>query len=141
MCLIARKYKISGSKFETSVVKRHLGIDIPRLRKERAGDGGFNCDEETYNAEIKVSYSGEFLVGGFSQIRPDHDVQFYIFILFDLHEGLFGKAKMFVIPATNLYKRLVAINSSGHGVKEKLLKGEKRLSMENIYGNNLELSY
>jgi hypothetical protein len=67
-------------------------------------------------------------------------VLFYILVTFNLHEGEYGKARMFVVPARNLYQQLVVAGGLSHGTKKVKLMGAN-LSMENIKGNDLELSY
>lgn len=68
------------------------------------------------------------------QIRPDHNVQYYILVCYNLFEGEIGKDYIFLIPSNILYSLIPKYGGYAHGTIERL--GE--ITKYNLFGNNFE---
>lgn len=88
------------------------------------------------NIEIKVSLGdtkGQF---NFVQIRPDHTIDYYIFMCYNVNKDDIGKIYWFLCPSKKLYELLPIYGSYAHGTVKKLGK----IKEDNIYGNNHEFA-
>ena len=74
-------------------------LNIEKSRDKVSGDGILNDK----NVEIKVSLGDKKGQLNFVQIRPDHNVQYYIFICYNLFEDKIGKDYIFLFPSNRLY--------------------------------------
>jgi hypothetical protein len=128
-CIIARNYlNPQSTKLET-ICKKNLHIGPP-LNKT-SGDGHKNG----INYEIKISIHAKKSKINFVQIRPDHNIDFYILIAYNMYENeIIGKAHVFKIPSTNLYNLIIKYGGYAHGTCIKLGK----ITNDNIKGRNFE---
>jgi len=68
-----------------------------------SGDGSKNGN----NYEIKISIHSTRSKCNFVQIRPDHDIEYYIFIAYNMYGDLeIGNAHCFKIPSAEVYNWL-----------------------------------
>ena len=117
------------------LLEKHIKekFNIGRCLDSTSGDG---LTINNKRVEIKVSLGGD--TGGFNfvQLRPDHKIDYYLFLAYNLHEGDFGKLHWFLCEPTQLYKLLPEFAGYSHGTQAKFGK----ISKENIYGRNCEYS-
>lgn len=72
----------------------------------------------------------------FVQIRPDHNIDYYILISYNLYDtsSKIGKAFVFKIPSNSLYELIVKYGGYAHGTCKQLGK----ITIHNIKGRNCE---
>lgn len=107
-------------------------LNIGKRTDNRSGDG---CSRSSnYNVEIKVSLGD--LKGNlhFVQLRPDHKIDFYVFLVYNMFEGELGQIYWFLCKPHDLYKLLPEYGGYAHGTKDKLGK----ITKDNIFGRNYE---
>lgn len=128
-CVLARAYLAPQStQFETIIRNRLL---IEKAKNETSGDGCKN----NINYEIKHSIHAKTCKINFVQIRPDHDIDYYIFIAYNMYyDDKIGKAYLFKIPSEIVYKLIIKYGGYAHGTKKILGK----ITPENIKGRNYE---
>jgi len=131
ICILARNYLSPQSTDLETICKKYLKIDSPI--DETSGDGHKNGK----NYEIKISIHAKKSKLNFVQIRPDHNIDFYIFIgynMYDNNDKKIGKAYIFKIPSNIVYELIVLYGGYAHGTIKKL--GE--ITINNIKGRNCE---
>ena len=127
-CIKARKYLKPQSTVFEKIVKKDL--EIGDKVDNTSGDGIKNG----VNYEIKCSLWSKKSDFNFIQIRPDHNVQYYIFIGYNLFEGEYGEVYVFKIPSKKIYKLIIKYGGYTHGSKTKL--GE--ITKDTLKGRNCE---
>ena len=68
-----------------------------------------------FKIEIKISlgsFDGQF---NFVQIRPAHDINFYLFIIYNHNIGNFGQLYYLLIPSKELYSLIPEYGGYSHG--------------------------
>ena len=96
-----------------------------------SGDG---CSPKGLNIEIKVSLGDKGGQLNFVQLRPDHTIDYYLFLGYNLFEGELGQTHWLLCPSKELYTLLPTYGGYAHGTISKL--GD--ITMENIYGRGCE---
>ena len=128
-CILARMNLRPQSNNTEIMCKSDLGIGPPL--NETSGDGRKNG----INYEIKVSIHARNSIINFVQIRPDHDIQFYIFIAYNMYANVnLGKAHIFKVPSEAVYNMVVQYGGYAHGTIE--VNGP--ITMDNLHGSNFE---
>jgi hypothetical protein len=128
-CILARKYLTPQSTDTEKICKQDL--DIGPCLNTTSGDGQKNG----INYEIKISIHAKNSQVNFVQIRVDHDIQFYILIVYNMYENNhIGKAYIFKVPSENLYHMVVNYGTYAHGTNG--VNGP--ITMDTLYGRNLE---
>ena len=128
-CIMARKWLPAQSTFMETICRQDLEIGPPL--NETSGDGSKNG----VNYEIKVSLHASKSKVNFVQIRPDHSVDYYIFITYNMYENAsIGKGHIFKVPSQKVYELVCQYGGYAHGTNSKLGK----VTMENMKGRNCE---
>ena len=128
-CILARKHLPSQSTAFEKICKDHLEIG-PAIN-ETSGDGNKNG----VNYEIKVSIHAKKSKINFVQIRPDHNIDYYILIAYNMYENdANGQAHIFKIPSIDLYELVVRYGGYAHGTLSVL--GD--ITLDNMNGRNCE---
>jgi hypothetical protein len=128
-CVIARENLTPQSTDFETICRSDLGIEKPL--NETSGDGYKN----DINYEIKASLHANNSKINFVQIRPDHDIHYYIFIAYNMYEDEdTGKGHIFKIPSNNVYELIVRYGGYAHGTNKEL--GE--ITFDNMKGRNCE---
>lgn len=129
-CIYVREYLKPQSTIFQKIIMNDLKIHQPV--DEISGDGCKNG----IHYEIKTSIHSKGSKINFVQIRPDHHIDYYILISYNLYDmsSQFGKAYIFKIPSSFLYELIIKYGGYAHGTRKKL--GE--ISIHNIKGNNYE---
>lgn len=128
-CILARNYLPPQSTELEKLLKKDLNIDC--AINSTSGDGHKNG----INYEIKVSIHAKKSNINFVQIRPDHTVDYYIFIAYNMYENdTLGDAPVFKIPSKNVYDLIVRFGGYAHGTCGVLGK----ITYDNIRGRNCE---
>lgn len=86
------------------------------------------------NIEIKISLNNNKF--NFVQIRPDHNIHYYLFLVYNLYENEYGKIYWFLIPSNDLYELVINYCSYSHSTIKKLGK----ITKDNIFNKNHEYS-
>ena len=128
-CVLARNYLSPQSTELEAICKQDLKISEPL--NETSGDGRKNG----IHYEIKTSVHANKSRINFVQIRPDHDIHYYIFIAYNMYtDDEVGKGYIFKIPANDVYDLVTRFGGYAHGTKRIL--GE--IAIDNMTGRNCE---
>jgi len=130
-CIYFRKYLSPQSTDIEKIIKKDLLIKNPI--NKNSGDGIKNG----INYEIKYSGHSKLSKLNFNQIRPDHNIDYYILIYYNMYyNSIKGKGFCFKVPADNLYELIIKYGCYSHGTCKKLGK----INHDNIKGKNYEYS-
>lgn len=112
-CILCKKYKSSQqwSLFLERKIKNMFNLQCTNKLKGDAVGVNNKC------VEIKVSL-GSKNAFNFVQIRPDHDIQYFLFLLYDVMEGDLGKCHWICIPKNDIYELIEQYGSYAHGSKK-----------------------
>ena len=127
-CLLS-KTKLSSqasSPLLEKWIKSRLGILPPR--DETSGDGVFPNGE---TVEIKVSLGAQNGQFNFVQLRPDHDIDEYLFLTYDIIED---ECLWLVMPPDVVYGLLPKYGGYAHGT----MKANGKITPENLHGKGYE---
>jgi hypothetical protein len=113
ICVLLRVYTSPQSTDAEKIVKKNL--EINNAEDNNSGDGVKNG----LNYEIKVSVHDVNCKVNIRQIRPHHNVDFYIIIAFNLFAGNKGEAYVFKVPSKDLYDLVVNYGGYTHGTVSK----------------------
>ena len=128
-CILTRYYLPPQSTDLETICKNDLKIGKPL--NSTTGDGHKNG----INYEIKASIHAKNSKLNFVQIRPDHDIDYYILIAYNMYENdTIGNGYIFKIPSQAMYDLIVLYGGYAHGTCDKLGK----ITQENIKGRNCE---
>jgi len=128
-CILARQFLPPTSTDFEHIIRTDLGID--KKIDEVSGDGVKN----NKNSEIKASLHANKSKVNFVQIRPDHNIDFYILVTYNMYENdTIGQAHIYNVPSDDMYKLVSDYGSYAHGT---ILKNGK-ITIENMKGRNLE---
>ena len=127
-CILARNYLTPQSTDLEIICKKDLHIG--NALDSTSGDGRKNG----INYEIKASIHGKNSKINFVQIRPDHHVDYYIFIAYNMYENDIGKGYIFKIPSPIVYDLIVRFGGYAHGTCAVFGK----ITSDNIKGRNCE---
>lgn len=128
-CILSRRYLSPQSTDLETICKKDLDID--NALNSTSGDGHKNG----VNYEIKTSIHAEKSKINFVQIRPDHDIHYYILIAYNMYENdTIGNAHIFKIPSHIVHDLIVRFGGYAHGTCKKLGK----ITSDNIKGRNCE---
>jgi len=129
-CIMCKKY-LSSNKWGIVLeqfIKNKFNISPPI--DKTSGDGVLYGK----NIEIKVSLGtldGQF---NFVQLRPEHKIDYYIFLAYDMFKEDLGKIYWFLCPSKELYELIPEYGGYAHGSVENLGK----ITRENLYRKNIE---
>ena len=130
--LVFYRYYFPHTSTEFEALIRHdLHIDKP-LNKT-SGDGHKNGK----NYEIKASVHGNKSKLNFVQIRPHHDIDFYILVAYNMYDKTdddIGKGYLFNIPADKVYELVELYGGYAHGT----IKENGKISKETMNSHKLE---
>jgi hypothetical protein len=113
VCVLLRVYTSPQSTDAEKIIKKNLQIN--NAEDNISGDGVKNG----IKYEIKVSVHDVNCKVNIRQIRPHHNVDFYIIIAFNLFGGSKGEAYVFKIPAEVIYELVVDYGGYTHGTVSK----------------------
>jgi hypothetical protein len=129
-CILCKQYLSSneyGPELE-NYLKQHLKIN--KAIDCVSGDGCKN----NKNIEIKVSLGDNKGKLNYVQIRPDHNIDFYIFLAYNLLEDELGNVYLMLVPSEKVYELIPTYGGYAHGTVDVL--GE--ITSQNIFGRNCE---
>ena len=113
-CILARNYLAPQSNIMEQIIKKDL--EIGNAPDKSSGDGSKNGK----NFEIKFSAHDKNGKFNWVQFRPDHNIDYYILIGYNLFEGTLGKAYNFKVPAEDLYQLIIDYGGYAHGCQDIL---------------------
>lgn len=132
ICILGREYLPPQGTSMESIIKEHLNIG-PKI-DETSGDGCKN----NINYELKVSIHSINSKFNFVQIRPDHNVHYYILIGYNMYDAIDpnkGKGYIFKVPSDPMYDLIIKYGGYAHGTKKVL---GNIITLENLKGRNCE---
>lgn len=112
-CVLLRVFTSPQSTKSEEIIKKDLKISAPL--NNVSGDG----HKEGKNYEIKVSIHDKKAKVNLRQIRPHHNIDFYIIVTFNLSQGEYGTAYIFKIPSQDLYSWIPEFGGYTHGTIER----------------------
>lgn len=130
-CIYCKKY-LSPTQWGP-LLEKHIKklFNLSNPINNISGDG---LSLSNKKIEIKVSLGGSSGNFNIVQIRPDHDIDYYIILLYDLYSDSKGKEYWLLIPSYKLYELIIEYGSYAHGTINKL----GPINNNTIYGNNNE---
>jgi hypothetical protein len=132
-CILCKKFLSSN---QWSVLLEGYIKDKFKIKKAEDGISGDGISPSGLKIEIKVSLGGLDGSVNFVQIRPDHKIDYYLFLVYNLFEDEIGGIYWFLCPAIRLYKLIPEFGGYAHGTISKLGK----ISNENLYNRNCEFA-
>lgn len=128
-CILSRKYLTPQSTDLETICKKDL--DIGNALNSTSGDGHKNG----INYEIKTSIHAQKSLINFVQIRPKHDINYYILIAYNMYENdTIGNAHIFKIPSHIVHDLIVRFGGYAHGTYTVFGK----ITSDNIKDRNCE---
>jgi len=128
-CIMARNYLTPQSTDLETLCKKDLKICKPL--NSTTGDGHKNG----INYEIKASVHAQKSKLNFVQIRPDHNIDYYILIGYNMYENdSIGKGHIFKVPSEVMYRLVINYGGYAHGTCSVL----GTITYDNIKGRNCE---
>ena len=112
-CVLLRKYTSPQSTDAEKLIKYDL--DIGKPINSVSGDG----NKRGVNYEIKVSVHDKGCKTNIRQIRPHHNVDFYIIVALNVFGGRSGEAFIFKVPSDKIYEMVVKFGGYTHGTVER----------------------
>lgn len=131
-CILCKTH-LSSNKW--SMILEKFIIKKFNLKKKLNNTSG-DARSEKSNIEIKVSLGTKDGTYNLVQLRPDHDIDYYIILIYDMFVGDIGKIYWFLCPSKKLYNLLPKYGGYSHGTIKELGK----ITKENIYNRNREYS-
>lgn len=104
------------------------------LKKPLNNTSGDGRSLNNKNIEIKVSLGNTKGQFNFVQIRPDHEIDYYIFMCYNVHDGDIGKIYWFLCPSYKIYKLIPKYGGYAHGT----IKKNGIITLDNMFGHNYE---
>jgi hypothetical protein len=132
-CVLCKKY-LSSQKWSI-VMENHIKnlFGITQKKNNMSGDGVSNDK----NVEIKVSLGDSNGGINFVQIRPGHDIDYYIFLIYDINIGKYGSLFWICLSSDELYSLLPEYGCYAHGT----VRQHGKITLDNIYNKNNNLEY
>lgn len=128
LCLMAKYYKLSAQQWGPMVEKHIMSsLKLKKPPNKTSGDG----TRDGTNYEIKASLCDSDL--NYVQIRPDHDIQWYILIAFFIQNNQVQLCQ-FKIPSEKVDELIITYGDYAHGTKKQ--KGS--ITADTIKGNGNE---
>lgn len=130
-CLLC-KYYLSSNQWSV-LIEKHIK-EIFKISKRVNNTSGDGCSENKLNIEIKVSLGTKDGTMNFVQLRPDHSIDYYVLLAYDVSVDKYGKVYWFLCKPNDLYELLPTYGGYAHGSIEKL----GQINKDNIKGRNCE---
>lgn len=132
-CILCKKYLSAtqwGPLLETYIKKI---FNFSKPDDEISGD----CkSKNNKNIEIKVSLGDNKEQFNFVQIRPDHKIDYYLLLCYNVNEDEFGKIYWFLGKSKELYKLIPKYGGYAHGTIAK----HGKIDDKTLFGKNLEFA-
>lgn len=130
-CILIRFYLSPQSTKIEKIIMSDLLLDKPI--DEISGD----CSKNGKNYEIKYSGHSKESKINIVQIRPDHNIDFYLIIYYDMFfDDNLGKGYIFKIPSEKINNMILKYGAYAHGTIKKLGK----ITKDNLKNRNCEYS-
>lgn len=130
-CIFCKTYLSShqwGKIIEGHIIHK---FNMKKCLTNTNGDAVSKCKKYV---EIKASLGDTTGILNYVQIRPDHKVDYYIFLAYDVYSGTIGKLYWFLIPSKKLYELIPIYGSYAHGTIDRL----GQITSSNLKGRHCE---
>lgn len=117
-CLLCKKF-LSSTQYSLLIeneIKKLLNLE--NKKNNISGDACF----KNKNIEIKISFGDIQNKFHFVQLRPHYNINYYIFMIYDIKKDKYGKISWFLINSTELYLLLPLIGNYAHDQLKNLVK-------------------
>lgn len=84
-----------------------------------SGDASYINSGVNYKVEIKVSLGSLCNKFNFVQLRPNHDIDYYLFMTYDHDISELGEMSLFLIPSDKIKDLIIEFPSYAHGTVAK----------------------
>jgi len=131
-CILCKRF-LSANQWSV-IMESHIKgrFNIGKPNNCVSGDG---CSIiNGINVEIKVSLGDSQGQMNFVQLRPDHKIDYYLLLAYNLFESTMGSVYWFLCRADDLYELVPLYGSYAHGTIEKL----GVITSDNMKGRNCE---
>jgi len=127
-CILCKKY-LSSNQWSL-ILEKHIKkiFNIQKAKDSCSGDG-YSINNK--NIEIKVSLGSNNGTISFVQIRPDHKLDYYLFLVYDLYKNNLGNIHWLLCNTKELYELLPEFG--GYSISQY-----NKITLNNIYNRNLE---
>lgn len=131
-CILIRNYLSPQSTDMEKIIKKDLKLN--NAVNNTSGD----AEKNGIKYEIKYSGHGKKSKLNFVQIRPDHDIDIYILVCYNMYDksSELGKGYCFKIPNENMNELIIKYGGYAHGTKKCL----EKITEKNLKGRNCEYS-
>ena len=111
-CILCRYY-LSSNQWSL-LLESHIKnlFNIEKAKDSTSGDG---ISRNGMNIEIKVSLGSDNGRINFVQIRPDHKIDYYLFLVYNLYTENIGSIHWLLCDSNELYKLLPEYGGYAHG--------------------------
>lgn len=128
------KHYLSSNKW--SILLENDIRDRFHLRKSNDNISGDAISVKNFTIEIKVSLGSSNKAFNFVQLRPHHQIDYYLFLVYDLYSGNLGKNHWFLIEKDDINKLILEYGSYAHGLTSNFGK----ITIRSINTNTYEYS-
>ena len=115
-CILFRKHLKPQSHLIEMIIKKDLGIS--NTPDKHSGDG----IKQSLRYEIKFSGHAKKSILNFVQLRPGHNIDFYILCGYNMYstKSAIGEAFILKIPSAQMHDLIVRYGHYAHGTKSRL---------------------
>lgn len=132
-CILCKTY-LSPTQWSVlleSYIKKLFGFN-----NKKSNVSGDAVSLNGKSIEIKVSLGTEKGDLNFVQIRPDHQIDYFLFLAYNVYEDELGKVYWFLAESKDIHQLLISNGQYAHGTKNK----NGQITYDNLYGKNFEYS-
>jgi hypothetical protein len=132
-CILCKKY-LSSNQWSLLLEKFVKDkFHITNAIDSMSGDG---VSINGKNIEIKISLGTKDGQFNFVQLRPQHNIDYYLILVYNMFEDELGKIYWFLCKPSDLYDLLPQYGGYAHGSISKL----RKITINSIIRNNYEYS-
>lgn len=132
-CMLCKHY-LSSNQWSL-LLEKHIK-DIFNIQNTCDPTSGDGISSKEKKIEIKISLGSKDGQFNFVQLRPQHNIDYYLMLVYNMYEDEFGKIYWFLCSPKELYKLLPKYGGYAHGSVTKL----KKITTSSIVKNNHEYS-
>jgi hypothetical protein len=130
-CVLLKFFTSPQSNKAEEIIKKDLKIAHPV--NNTSGDG----NKKGINYEIKVSIHDKKGLVNLRQIRPHHNIDYYIIVSYNLFKTPLGQAAIFKIPSSVLYGCIPEYGGYTHGTVDR--NGE--ITSQSVHDTGTDFEY
>jgi hypothetical protein len=129
-CILS-KYHLSSQQWSTLLEEEFK--KYYKWYKKKDEISGDAVTKKLNNVEIKISLGSNDNKFNFVQIRPNHNIDYYLFVIYDLNKDEMTK---YIIDKSEIINLILKKGEYSHGT----IKRQGRITLDNIINNKYEYS-